>query len=201
MVSKIFFDVDTQYDFMKANGKLYVPFAEKIIPNLKKITGFAKKNKVSVIASADNHTLKDKEISSKTFPPHCMKGSAGQKKIPETRFRSAVTVSTKKLSKKNIEELKNKKNVLIEKDNYDVFSNPNTLSLLSDVDTAIVYGVATDFCVKAAVLGLIKQKIEVFLVKDAIKEVFKKNEKKDLALFKKKGVKFLTTKQLLKKKF
>ena len=37
----IFWDVDTQYDFMKADGKLYVPDAEQLIPNLKKLTDFA----------------------------------------------------------------------------------------------------------------------------------------------------------------
>ena len=37
----IFWDVDTQYDFMKADGKLYVPDAEQLIPNLKKLTDYA----------------------------------------------------------------------------------------------------------------------------------------------------------------
>ena len=37
----IFWDVDTQYDFMKADGKLYVPDAEQLIPNLRKLTDYA----------------------------------------------------------------------------------------------------------------------------------------------------------------
>ena len=67
MKNTIFFDVDTQNDFMHKDGKLYVPDAEKIIPNLKKITQFAKKKNVIVIASADNHKMGDWEIASKTF--------------------------------------------------------------------------------------------------------------------------------------
>jgi nicotinamidase-related amidase len=34
MARVIFWDVDTQYDFMHPDGKLYVPEAERIIGNL-----------------------------------------------------------------------------------------------------------------------------------------------------------------------
>ena len=200
MKDVIFFDVDTQNDFMHKNGKLYVPDAEEIIPNLKKITWFANKKNISVIASADKHKMSDWEIASKTFPPHCMANTQGQKKIKETMLSGMTAVQNKKLTYKKIKELKNKNRLLIEKQKYDAFSNPNTKLILKGTKRAYVYGVATDYCVKAAVLGLRKMKIETFVIKDAIKPVFKKNEKRDLALFSKKGAKFLTTKQLIKKR-
>ena len=196
----IFFDVDTQYDFMHKDGRLYVPDAERIITNLKKITQFAKKKNVSVIASADNHKMSDWEIASKTFPPHCMAGTLGQKKIPETRLSNIVIVPNKKLNNKKIKQLKQKNRLLIEKQKYTAFSNPNLKSILKGTKKAYVYGVATDYCVKAAVLGLRQMGVETYLIKDAIKPVFKKNKKKDFALFRKKGAKFLTTSQLLKRK-
>ncbi len=196
----IFFDVDTQYDFMHKDGKLYVPDAEKIIPNLKKITNFAKKKNVSVIASADNHKMSDLEIASKTFPPHCMAGTKGQKKILETRLSNITVVPNIKLNNKKIKQLKQKNRLLIEKQKYTAFSNPNLKSILKGTQKAYIYGVATDYCVKAAVLGLRKMGVETYVIKDAIKPVFKKDEKKDLALFRKKGAKFLTTAQLLKRK-
>ncbi|MBI2649681.1 cysteine hydrolase [Candidatus Woesearchaeota archaeon] len=200
MKNIIFFDVDTQYDFMRKDGRLYVPDAEKIIPNLKKITQFAKKRNVSVIASADNHNMGDWEIASKTFPPHCMQGAKGQKKIPETRLSNAAIVANRKLRNKKIKQLKQKNRLLIEKQKYDAFSNPNLSSILKGAKKAYVYGVATDYCVKAAVLGLRRMGIETYVIKDAIKPVFRKNEKKDLKLFRKKGAKFLTASQLLRKK-
>ena len=201
MKDTIFFDVDTQYDFMRKDGKLYVPDAEEIIPNLKKITQFAKRNNIPVIASADNHKMSDWEIASKTFPPHCMQDTKGQKKIPETILRNTIVVPNKKLSIKKIKKLIEKNRLLIEKQKYDAFSNPNLKQILKTIKKAYVYGVATDYCVKAAVLGLRSMKIETFVIKDAIRPVFKKNEKKDLDLFKKKGAKFLNTSQLLKKKY
>ena len=40
MARVIFWDVDTQYDFMKADGKLFVPDADHIIGNLKRLTDY-----------------------------------------------------------------------------------------------------------------------------------------------------------------
>jgi len=73
----IFWDVDSQYDFMKADGKLYVPDAEQLIPNLRKLTDYAHGHGIRVVASADDHVLNHGEISANpdwktTFPPHCL---------------------------------------------------------------------------------------------------------------------------------
>ncbi|MBS3096535.1 isochorismatase family protein [Candidatus Woesearchaeota archaeon] len=182
MKNVIFFDIDTQYDFMRMGGKLYVPGAEEIIPNLKMITEFADKNGISVIASIDSHKM------------------LVHKKIPETDIDNAVFVPNKKLSKLQLKKILKRNNLCILKQEHDVFSNPNTKKILKNVKKAYVYGVATDYCVKAAVLGLIKMGVETYVIKDAIKPVSKKNEKKELELLRKKGVKFLTTRQLLKRK-
>ena len=246
----VFFDVDTQYGFMRKDGKLYVPDAESIIPNLKKLTQFAKKRNISVVASVDKHFVKNHrsktrwhvayrklsawflsmlenipyftstldlrpsvkdmmvyfrhinelEDASKNFPPDCMAGAKGHKKIPETRLSNAIPVPNRKLNNKKIKELKEKNRIIIEKQEHNAFSNPNLKSILNGTKKAYVYGVATDYCVKAAVLGLRKMGVETYIITDAIKPIFKKNEKKDLNLFKKKGAKFLTTSQLLNKK-
>src|SRR2546426_6592437 len=90
MARVIFWDVDTQYDFMHADGKLYVPEAERIIMNLQRLTNYAHGHGIRIVASADDHVMGHPEISDSpdwqsTFPAHCMRGTAGQKKIPETR--------------------------------------------------------------------------------------------------------------------
>src|SRR5258706_12215059 len=93
----IFWDVDTQVDFMHADGKLYVPGAEAIIPTLKKLTAYAHAHGVRIVASADDHVAGHRELSDQpdfkeTFPPHCMHGSPGQRKIPETALTSPLVV-------------------------------------------------------------------------------------------------------------
>src|SRR3989475_13053269 len=92
MARVIFWDVDTQYDFMHADGKLYVPEAERVITNLRRLTDYAHGHGIRIVASADDHVIGHPEISDKpdwqrTFPAHCMRGTAGQKKIPETALR------------------------------------------------------------------------------------------------------------------
>ncbi|PYO97725.1 MAG: hypothetical protein DMD61_11830 [Gemmatimonadetes bacterium] len=72
----IFWDVDTQYDFMHADGKLYVPEAERIVGNLKRLTDYAHAHGIRIVASADDHVTAHPEISdapdwATTFPPHC----------------------------------------------------------------------------------------------------------------------------------
>ena len=193
MKDVIFFDINTQYDFMHKDGKLYVPEAEKIIPNLQKITLFANKSKVSIVATIDLQKTKLE------IPPNFM--ANGYKKIPETKLPNNKAIPNKKLNNEQLKNLLEKYDIFrIFKQKLDVFSNPNTKKLLNNVKRAYVYGVATDYCVKAAVLGLREMGVETYVIKDAIKPVFKKNEKKYLSLFRKKGAKFLTTSELLKKK-
>src|ERR1700730_9827822 len=93
----IFWDVDTQYDFMKADGKLYVPDAEHLIPNLKKLTDYAHGHGIRIVASADDHVREHAEISAtpdwkETFPPHCRRGTRGQKRIPETTLSNPLVI-------------------------------------------------------------------------------------------------------------
>lgn len=185
MKGAIFLDIDTQCSFMHKGGKFYVPDAESIIPNLKRITQLAKEKNISVIASADMHP----EL-----------GANEQEKIPETILSGAVLVPNKRLESSIVWKLKEENRIIIEKQEHNIFSNPNLKLVLNGAKKAYVYGVATDYCVKAAVIGLRETGIETYVISDAIKPIFKKNEKKDLDLFSKKGAKFLTTSQLLRKK-
>ena len=188
MKSVIFFDVDTQYDFMHKDGKFYVKNAEDIIPNLNAITQFALTNSIPVFASIDNNGFGNAT------------GKWDKLKIPETRLGNSIIVPNKKLANEIIRQLKKENKLLIEKQEHNAFSNPNLKPILKGTKKAYVYGVATDYCVKEAVLELRNMKIETYIIKDAIKSVLKKNEKRDLALFRDKGAKFLTTSQLLRKK-
>src|SRR5256885_16350677 len=97
MARVIFWDVDTQYDFMRADGKLYVPEAEHIIPNLKRLTDYALGHGIRIVASADDHLMIHAEIWEQTdwkptFPAHCLRGTPGEKKIPEAALRGPLVI-------------------------------------------------------------------------------------------------------------
>lgn len=146
----VFWDVDTQIDFMLPNGKLYVTGAVDIIPVLKEITDFANVNGIHRCGSIDVHTLNDPEF--KIFPPHCVIGTKGIHKIPETSPKTSCMIS---------------------KHTYDVFSEVDIMHDIvqtfksEGIDTVIVYGVAVDYCVKTAALGFMYRGFNTILITDA----------------------------------
>jgi nicotinamidase/pyrazinamidase len=182
MARVIFWDVDTQHDFMKADGKLYVPDAEHIIPNLKKLTDFAHGHGLRIVASADDHVPEHPEISASpdwkaTFPPHCLRGTPGQKKIPETALRDALVIEPEPEDAKALAARvrAHSGDILFHKHRFDVFSNANVLPVLDALDPqdVVLYGVALDVCDRYAIEGLLEHRphIRLFAVVDAMKPI------------------------------
>lgn len=206
-MNTIFFDIDTQNDFILEDGALSVSGAESIRPNLKRLTDWARKNNLLIVASMDRHfglpEFKEAEVELERwggpFPEHCMNGTDGQKKIQETSLKEPCYIESKRYSENELENiLLSKKEIIIEKQSFDVFSNPNTGIILRGVKKAVVYGVATDYCVKAAALGLRSLGVHVLLVTDAIAGVAKDTSANAITAMKSAGVQFLTTDEVIK---
>jgi len=53
----VFVDIDTQFDFMNPNGALYVPDAEDITDNIKKLFVYANEHKIKILSSTDAHLM------------------------------------------------------------------------------------------------------------------------------------------------
>jgi nicotinamidase/pyrazinamidase len=168
-VSIVFWDVDTQYDFMHADGKLYVNASEEIIPVLKRLTQHAHRHGIRIIASADDHVPGHRELSAtpdwkETFPEHCMRGTPGQRKIAETHLRNPLVIEPEPEDPAALAaRVKDHDgDILFHKHWFDVFTNPTVL-----------YGVALDVCDKYAIEGLLKQRpgIPLTLVTDAVRAI------------------------------
>src|ERR1700686_1956437 len=86
----IFWEVDTQADFMLPGGKLYVPGAERLLPNIRKLTDAARQGSVFLVSHGCFHAQDDPEF--RTLPPHCIKGTAGSAFVPEALTDKVVTV-------------------------------------------------------------------------------------------------------------
>jgi nicotinamidase/pyrazinamidase len=174
MVSRsvIFWDVDTQADFMLPGGHLYVPGAEKLIPNLNRLTEGARKGRVLIIGDACFHTPDDPEF--KRFPPHCIRGTPGAEIIPESRADRVLFIPNRAEAVVP-QDLSPYQQVILEKQTLDVFDNPNTQVVLeraarfTNPDAEIfVFGVVTEYCVRLAAKGLLERGRRVALVRDAI---------------------------------
>lgn len=182
MARVIFWDVDTQYDFMRADGKLYVPDAEHIIPNLKRLTDYAHGHGIRIVASADDHVEGHRELSGQpnfkdTFPLHCMRGSSGQKKIPETSLGDPLVIEPDPRDPKVLADLVRgyPGHILFHKHWFDVFTNPNVLPVVDALapEDIVLYGVALDVCNRYAIEGFLQHRpgIRLFAVTDAMKPI------------------------------
>jgi nicotinamidase/pyrazinamidase len=208
MLRLIFWDVDTLYDFMHADGKLYVPASEEIIPALEQLTNFAHAHGIPIVASADNHELSDPEISDApdwkiTFPPHCMRGTPGQLKIAETRLHNPLVIDPELQDPAVlIQQLQaHRGDILLHKRTLDVFSNPNVLTVLQALqpEAIVIYGVATDFCDRYTVEGLLREapQARLYLVTDAIRAIYPSEGERLIAQWRDRGVRMVTTSQIL----
>ncbi len=203
-MSTIFWDVDTQVDFMHADGKLYVPDAEAIIPALQRLAQHAHRHGITIVASADDHVPGHAELSDtpdfvNTFPPHCMRGTPGQRKIRETVLTDPMVLEPEGVP---LHELAagvraHRGDYLLHKPVFDVFANPNTLPLLQLLAPSriVLYGVATDVCNKAAIAGIRRywRSAELLLVTDAMRAIRPEAGEALLAQWQADGARLVTT--------
>ena len=191
----VFVDIDTQFDFMNSRGNLYVPGAEDIVDNIKKLFDYAKEHKIIILSSVDAHTVDDPEF--KLFPSHCIKGTPGNQKIEASTCKDNIFIE-------NVEQditasMMDHEQIIVESQTFDIFESINTDGIVNKLDACnyVVFGVATDYCVKAAVLGLLQRGYNVCLVTDATKAITKEGEKKSLNEMKDAGAVFITTNEVV----
>ena len=165
----IFWDVDTQADFMLPDGKLYIPGAETIIPTLGELTSWAASHQVLVIADVDAHQPNEEEF--RLYPPHCLVGTPGQKKIPETTLSPQFIIPNR--PKAELPAVERYRQIVIEKQTIDVFTNPNIEAFLAWIGKPdiVLYGVVTEICVAFATRGLLDRGYQVTVVEDAIQHL------------------------------
>ena len=208
MARVIFWDVDTQVDFMRADGKLYVPDAEHIIPNLKRLTDYAHGHGIRIVASADDHHPGHRELSDRpdfkeTFPPHCLRGTPGQKKIPETALRDPLVIEPDPQDPGVLESRirAHKGDILFHKHRFDVFTNPNVLPVVDVLapEDIVLYGVALDVCDRYAIEGFLQHRpnIRLFAVSDAMKPIDRDVAEQMLKEWGEEGVRLVKTSEVV----
>ena len=203
MISRriIFWDVDTQVDFMLPGGKLYVPGAEKLIPNLGRLTDQARNDRVFLVSDACVHTPDDPEFQ--RFPPHCVRGTPGAEIISETIARRFLILPDRREASVP-RDLSPYQQVILEKQTLDVFDNPHTETVIgrlkefTDVDAEfVVFGVVTEYCVRCVAKGLLDRGRRVALVEDAIKTLKTEDGNRALAEMKSLGARMINTREAI----
>jgi nicotinamidase/pyrazinamidase len=206
VVGRILWDVDTQVDFMEPSGKLYVPGAKDVAPAMELLVDAARAARIVHVASADDHELTDPELSNapdfaNTFPPHCLRGTRGAEKVLETKQRDPLPLSLVPFPPGAIPGLiEGRREILLLKKSFDVFTNPNTDPLLValDPEEIVVFGVATDVCDDAAILGFLQRGRRVRFVEDAASGLDEARTAACTAVWRERGVEFSTAEEVIR---
>jgi len=193
----VFWEVDVQVDFMLPGGKLYVPGAEKLLPNIRKLTDAARRDEVFLVSSGDFHPPDDSEFAQ--FPPHCLKGTRGSDLLPEALADKVARVENLPAAKLPV-DLSSYQQIVLEKQTLDVFQTLHADELVERLGKEpefVVFGVVTEYCVGCAVKGLLQRKRRVAVVRDAIETLAAEVGEKTLAEFRGLGARVVTTDEIL----
>jgi nicotinamidase/pyrazinamidase len=193
----IFWEVDAQRDFMLPGGKLYVPGAEKLLPNIRKLTDAARRNEVFLVSHGCFHVENDPEFA--RFPPHCVKGTAGAEFVPEALTDKFIRIEND-ASAKLPENLFDYQQIILEKQTLDIFESLHSDELVQRLPhdaEFVVFGVVTEYCVNLAVKGLLARSRRVAVVRDAIETLNPEVGAKTLAECRNLGARFVTANQAM----
>ena len=199
MVSRdfIFWEVDVQRDFMLQGGNLYVPGAEKLLPNIRRLTDAARQGRVFLVSHGCFHPAGDPEF--RIFPPHCLKGSAGSQLVPEALTDKVVRVENEAAAKIP-DDLASYQQILLEKQTLNIFESRHAEELVRRLGSQaefVVFGVVTEYCVSFAAKGLLERGRRVAVVQDAIETLKPEDGAKTVAELQRLGARFITTEQAL----
>ena len=199
MVSRdlVFWEVDTQADFMLPGGKLYVPGAERLLPNIRKLTDAARQGHVFLVSHGCYHGEDDPEF--KTFPPHCIKGTTGAEFVHEALTERVLTVPNEATAAWP-HDLSEHQQILLEKQTLDIFESQHAERLVERLHPRAefaVFGVVTEYCVRLAAKGLLERGRRVSVVRDAIETLKAEDGQRTIAELEVLGARFITTEQAL----
>ena len=199
MVSRdfIFWEVDVQRDFMLPGGNLYVPGAEKLLPNIRRLTDAARQGRVFLVSHGCFHPSNDPEF--KIFPPHCLKGSNGSELVPEALTDKVFRVENDPAAKIP-EDLSSYQQILLEKQTLNIFESRHADELVRQLGNHaefVVFGVVTEYCVSFAAKGLLERGRRVAVVQDAIETLKPEDGQKSVAELQRLGARFISTEQAL----
>lgn len=189
----VFVDIDTQLDFMYPAGALYVPGAEKVLPAISALNRHAAAHGITILSTADTHAENDPEFSD--WPGHCIAGTIGQRKAEATlvEARAAMPADSSVVPV-------HAPQIVVEKNVIELMEAGNLRAAIDALEAErwVVYGVVTEYCVRAAAMGLLRPDRHVEVVVDAIETLDPEKSRRVLEAFTAAGGRLTMTAQALR---
>ena len=172
----IFYDINTQRDFILHDGKLHIEGAENLVPVWKAITDLARDQKVRVVCSVDCHVPGDPQLKSwgGPYPDHCMAGTPGQNKIDATAPLNPLTLENREYTPDEIQKvLDHEGEIVFRRQQFDKLAgNPHLSAILRLVlrpyEDIVMYGVYTEACVDREITALTGLGPKLHIITDAV---------------------------------
>ena len=184
---------------MLPGGKLYVPGAEKILPNIHRLVDRAREGHAFLVSHGCFHTEDDPEFE--IFPPHCVKGTSGADFVPESIAAHHVRVPNEPDSLLP-EDPHQHSQIILEKQTLNIFESRHAHALLDRLHQNAefnVFGVVTEYCVQFAAKGLLERGRKVSVVSDAIETLSREAGEQSISEMKVLGAKLVTTDEVLRR--
>lgn len=206
LLKRLFWDVDTQKDFIDEDGALYVEGAETIRDKLSALHDKLRLSSELLWGSVDYHSPDDPEIADnpdfeETFPPHCLRGTDGWERIVETAPIDPNYIGSTRRPESDMAKLGTipEDELYFRKNEFDVFTNPNLKPTLDslDPDRIIVFGVTLDVCVKFAVEGFLEENYDVAVIEDATRAIDESKREQLLSNWSERGARITSTDDVL----
>lgn len=142
----------------------------RIVANLKRIFDYAADRKITTLLATDAHVTDDPEFSTYGFPEHCVVGTQGHLRIPETDVVPTLIVPNRPdffippipSSERSV--------IMVHKQHFAVGTNPNFAAVMEALGPCHVFatGVATQGCVRQSIQSLLDLGVPVSIVVDAV---------------------------------
>ncbi|MDO8496707.1 MAG: bifunctional nicotinamidase/pyrazinamidase [bacterium] len=186
--------VDVQNDFCPG-GALPAPDGNQVIKPLNKVIAYFHKNRWPVFLSRDWHPEETKHFEKFGGPwrPHCIQNTRGADFHPDLQFGSGLSYIISKGMDPNVI------------DSYSPFKGTAHGCMLDEllrshwINELYIGGLATDYCVKEAVLDACKLRYNTYLLTDTCRAVNLKpgDDVRALSEMANAGAQFITTSEVI----
>ncbi len=194
--------IDLQVDFLECEkGSLVVPGTDKeYVERVEELTQKFKEKNYLIFATQDWHppdhvsfytnhpgrkpfeVIEIKGRKQVLWPPHCIQGTRGARILIDNNLFWAVIQKGRDRRFESYSGFRDEGGNLTELD---------TVLKLNGIKTLIIYGLATDYCVKATALDAVDLGYEVLLIKDFCRGVSAETTENAVQELKEKGVKII----------
>jgi nicotinamidase-related amidase len=160
-------DLNTQRDFCVGDGAFPVANLAELIPSLRRVVAWVKRNQVPTIASIESH--REWELSDSGNPIHCVDGSDGQEKLDFTLLANRTYVRSDNTLTLPTDLFMQYQQVIFWKRADDLLTNPKADSMLTQLPVReyIVFGIGAETSIKALALALRVRGLRTTVVVDA----------------------------------